>query len=378
MDKEKRIIKNDFSLFQFLCIKCSKLLKIMENEQRNPDKMILSENCYHHFCEECIKCNSCPICRKQIKLMDEDVENWKDDERKEYLEVLANKFNEIYKLKDSLRLIRCNKRLVKTCNSDCLILCSICFTENENKNADENSEANKKQLEISMFCKSCGFEHFRKNPSHVLTVIDNLQADYLDCCKENIDLINQNIKKIDNNLADIDSFLNKYNSEIDINFEVMKKEYYVIGNEYNQLNQNKNSDNENLVKKCIDHIDENKGIMNEINEEIIELTKKIEKVEKDHDSRHNMIKSYNNNRANKIWKSQYDFLSKNLYELNEIQFKYQMKKLEVSLCDIIFDTNTKYNLNNFLKIDLYDHEYDVKDFHNTNLQFKIYEQENDN
>jgi hypothetical protein len=375
MEKEKRIIKNDFSLFKFLCLNCGKLLIITDKDDQNPDKMIISENCHHHFCEECVKSNSCPICHKQVNIID-DVENIKDEDRKEALEILADKFVVIYRLQNSLKSIKCNKKLVKTCISDCLVLCPVCFSEREHDHSDNNCEECVKQFEDCMFCKNCGMAHFKKNTSHNLVEIDNLQANYLDCCKENTDLLDENINKIEKDLAEIDLFLNKYQNEINEKFENIGNDYTLIRNEFNELNQKKIFDTENLVKNNIDYIDENKRILNKIKDEVKEYGIQIEKVEKDHISRHFNSKSYKNEKAKDHWENKYSILSKNIQKLNEIQSKYPLKKLDVCLYDNILDKNTKSNLSNYIDITFKASDYDIKDFHKTNLQFKIYE-END-
>jgi len=376
MEKEKRIIKNDFSLFQFLCLKCGKLLQIVDKDAKNPDKMVLSENCHHHFCEECVKYNSCPICNKQINNID-DAENLKDQERRDYLDTLAEKFVDIYRLLYSVKSLECSKKLVKTCSSDCLIFCPFCYEENVHEEHSENNcEECIKQFDKSMFCKNCGMAHFKKNITHNLVEIDNLQANYLDICRENTDLLDENIKKVDKDLAEIDNFLYEYRNEINEKYDNIGKEYSVIRSEFSELNQKKILDTENLVKNNIDYIDENKQILNKIKEEVKECAIQIEKSEKEHISKHFSFKSYKNNKAIDLWEKKYSALSENLKKLSEIQSRHPLKKLDVSLYDNILDKNTKLNLNNFMEITFESAEYDIKDYHHTNLQFKIYE-END-
>lgn len=378
MDKENRILQNDHSLFQIFCQNCGKLLYIVDSKIMNPDKMIISHNCNHHICENCIKSNSCPICNKPIKIID-DIEDIEEEQRKEYLGKIAEKFIEIDRIKGLLGNIICNKKLTKTCINDCTILCPVCFEENEHEHTENECEGCVIKFRDSLFCKNCGITHMKKKSDHKIVNIEDLQANYLDLCEYNSKLIDENISKIEKDISELDIFLDNYKLEIKDKYVNIENEYKLIGEHFEQNNQSSLSDKISLVNNNIDYIDGNKGLLSHIKSEVSEIEQNIGNVEKDHISRHMNIKSYENKKAKDHWINKYAPISDNVKNLNNIKSKYTLKKLEINLYDSILDPNTSKNLNNYIDISFQKCEYDARDYHITNLQFKVYEEDqNDN
>ena len=368
-----QIDKNSYSLFKIFCEKCGKLLIVEDPGKKSDDKFITSHNCLHHFCQNCMQDNHCPICNQEVKEFENFEDETNDIDRKDYLEKMFNCYFKIYQKKNDLANVICNKKLMKNCNktNNILNFCSNCFEENLHKDDCEidGCEDCKKKLLESLYCETCTTSHMSKTKSHELNLTSQIQEDYEQLCEENLTILDKNIILIDEQINKIDNFINE--SEKDI--KNSKNELY---NEYDKIEKNfENESNEFLdeietIKMKIDIINSNKNTIENLEDEMEKLTQLIDNVEVMHQQKHNFKKVYESKYANDLWVTKYGKVNENVNNINSAIKRNLFETDSIEMIDIVLEDNLKKKLSNWNEIKSEKSEYDCKFFQNLTFPFR--------
>ena len=306
MNNEFKIFKNEFSIFKIFCYSCGKLLKILDNSNKDDDKLIVSKNCSHIICQQCLKNNKCPLCQKTIEEI-ENIEALEDQEKKEFLITLAEKFYKISETKDLLKNVNCGKNLVGNCTSKNDNLCRTCFDENSHSDHVEEGICNQciEQFECSLYCVRCAPRHTHRTHHTMISIVDDLQYDLQINCEENIKILDTNIENVDVYILEIDDLIKNLKSNSKIVEEKVKKEYLVIEKNYNQKSGEILRKIGELNQTEMEFIEINKSKLKKIQNEIENLGEKMKKVEDVHNYKHYKSRVYLNNLAEDLWNNKY-------------------------------------------------------------------------